>query len=248
MRGAPCTVPGGLGGPVYVVDIGFGVEAVLARGAVVLGNDFHHGFGELSECEADDAVASVAGGEGVVVAASVGERAVVEIVDGACAEAVGKECQPGGKDVEGECVGAVAKGGGEEGEMVLVLVCAPGVEYGVTVVELASLTELDGVAVVVYGIDGEVECSEAVATRVGGEVEAVWTEDGVGDVCGYGAVAVSERGVLAESDGIVKVVDGVDREVECAEAVASVAGVEVKTIGLLNAVSYIGGHGAVAVG
>lgn len=230
----------------YVVDIGFGVEAVLARGAVVLGNDFHHGFGELGECEADDAVASVAGGEGVVVAASVGERAVVEIVDGACAEAVGKECQPGGKDVEGECVGAVAKGGGEEGEMVLV--CAPGVEYGVTVVELASLTELDGVAVVVYGIDGEVECSEAVATRVGGEVEAVWTEDGVGDVCGYGAVAVSERGVLAESDGIVKVVDGVDREVECAEAVASVAGVEVKTIGLLNAVSYIGGHGAVAVG
>ena len=218
----------------------------MARGAVVLGNDFHHGFGELGECEADDAVASVAGGEGVVVAASVGERAVVEIVDGACAEAVGKECQPGGKDVEGECVGAVAKGGGEEGEMVLV--CAPGVEYGVTVVELASLTELDGVAVVVYGIDGEVECSEAVATRVGGEVEAVWTEDGVGDVCGYGAVAVSELGVLAESDGIVKVVDGVDREVECAEAVASVAGVEVKTIGLLNAVSYIGGHGAVAVG
>lgn len=121
--------------------------------------------------------------------------------------------------------------------------------YGAVVIDKRCvLAESYGVVVVVYGIDGEVECTEAVAAIVGGEVEAVGAVNAVGVLGGHGAVAVGERGVLAESDGIVEVIDGVDREVECTEAIAAGAGGEVEDVRPRNAVSYIGGNGAIAVG
>ena len=110
------------------------------------------------------------------------------------------------------------------------------------------LAEGEGVMEVEDGVDGEVEGVCAVTALLSGEVEVGGVRQDAGKLGGYGAVVIDKRCVLAESYGVVVVVYGIYGKVECAEAVAAGAGGEVKTVELLNAVTYIGGNGAIAVG